>query len=258
MTRMNLDVLESLRYLIGSMTLVDLLDIFLVTVIIYRILVMIRGTRAVQILVGLGLIFIVYSISQALGLYTLNWLLSTFLGSLILVIVVLFQPEIRRGLARFARNPFVGTSLEGGDYLEELVRSTTALVNRRIGALIVLERNTGLNEYIDEGVKLDAAVSRELLISIFLPSSPIHDGAVIIRNGRIVAAGCFFPLATEVDLDKDLGTRHRAGLGLAQETDALVLIVSEERSVVSVASEGRLSGGLTSEELLDVLHKHVG
>jgi uncharacterized protein (TIGR00159 family) len=255
---MNLDFFESLRFTFSSITLVDLLDIFLVTVIIYRILVLIRGTRALQILVGLGVIFLVYTASQLLGLYTLNWLLSTFLGSLILVIVVLFQPEIRRGLARFARNPFASSSIEGGDYLEELVRSTTALTNRRIGALIVLEKETGLNEYIEEGVKLDAAVSRELLVSVFLPSSPIHDGAVIIRNGRMVAAGCFFPLATEVDLDRDLGTRHRAGLGLSQESDALVLIVSEERAQVTVASEGRLSGHLSSDELLDVLHKHVG
>jgi diadenylate cyclase len=254
---MNLEFFESLRSTFASITVVDVIDITLVAFIIYRILVMIRGTRALQILVGLGLIFSVYVLSQLIGLYTLNWLLSSFLGSLILVVVVLFQPEIRRGLARFARNPFATTSLESGDYLEELVRSATALTNRRIGALIVLEKETGLNEYIDEGVKLDAAVSRELLVSIFLPSSPIHDGAVVIRNGRIVAAGCFFPLATEVDLDKDFGTRHRAGIGLSQESDALVLIVSEERAQVSVAYEGRITSNLSGEELLDFLHKHV-
>jgi diadenylate cyclase len=161
-------------------------------------------------------------------------------------------------LARFARNPFVTPTATGGDYIEELVRSTNALMNRRIGALIVLEKDTGLNEYIEEGVQLDAAVSRELLISIFLPSSPIHDGAVIVRDGRLVAAGCFFPLATEMELDKDLGTRHRAGLGLSQETDAVVLIVSEERSQVSVAHEGRIAMNLDSDQLLDTLHKYFG
>ena len=253
--------LENLTTLIGTfkgINLIDVLDILLVALVLYRLLVMIRGTRAVQILVGLMLIFLVYLISQIVGLFTLHWMFSTFLSALILVVVVLFQPEIRRALARFARNPFAVTAPIDIEFAEELARSTTALTNRRIGALIVLERKTGLNEYIEEGIKLDAAVSRELLVSIFLPSSPIHDGAVIIRNGRIVAAGCFFPLATEVDMDKDLGTRHRAAIGISQESDAVVLVVSEERAQVSIAHDGHITLNVTSENLLDFLQEHFG
>jgi len=242
----------------AEITFIDLIDIFLVALIIYRLLVMIRGTRALQILFGMVLLFAFYLGSEIIGLYSLNWLLSTFLGSFILVVVILFQQEIRRALARFARNPFASAVVVEAEFAEELVRSTTALANRRIGALIVLEKETGLNEYIDEGIQLDAAISRELLVSIFLPSSPIHDGAVIIRGGRIVAAGCFFPLATDVELDKDLGTRHRAGIGVSQETDALVLIVSEERAQVSIAREGRLTSNVTNEQLLDALHRYFG
>ena len=187
---MNVDSLATLIATFKGITIIDIIDIVLVAFILYRILIMIQGTRALQILYGLGALLIVYVLSQIIGFYTLHWMLSSFLGSVILVIVVLFQPEFRRALARFARNPFSVASQESLDFTEELVRSTTALVNRRIGALIVLEKQTGLNEYIEEGIKLDSAVSRELLVSIFLPSSPIHDGAVIIRNGRIVAAGC--------------------------------------------------------------------
>lgn len=252
---------DNLATLIGTfkgINVIDVIDILLVAIIIYRILFMIRGTRAVQILGGLGIIFLVYVLSQLFELYTLNWMLSAFLGSVILVIVVLFQPEIRRALARFARNPFSAAIPMELEFAEELVRSTTALVNRRIGALIVLEKETGLNEYIEEGIKLDAAVSRELLVSIFLPSSPIHDGAVIVRGGRIVAAGCFFPLATEVELDKDLGTRHRAAIGVSQETDALVVVVSEERAQISVVHYGRIITNVSNEELLDVIHRHFG
>lgn len=255
---MNSGTFDKLMGAFAEITFIDLLDIFLVALIIYRLLVMIRGTRALQILSGLVLLFAFYLGSELVGLYSLNWVLSTFLGSFILVVVVLFQPEIRRALARVARNPFASTVVAEAEFSEELVRSTTALANRRIGALIVLEKETGLNEYIDEGVQLDAAISRELLVSIFLPSSPIHDGAVIIRGGRIVAAGCFFPLATDVELDKDLGTRHRAGIGVSQETDALVLIVSEERAHVSIAHEGRLTSNVTNEQLMDALHRHFG
>lgn len=240
-------------------TLFDALDIVLVAVVVYQIFIIIRGTRAFQILMGLALIFGVYLISQYLGFNTLQWVLDRFLGSIILVIVVLFQADIRRALARFGKYPFGSVApVEDEEFVEELVRSTNALANRKIGALIVVERETGLSEYVEEGVRLDAAVARELMVSIFLPSSPIHDGAVIIRAGRIVAAGCFFPLATDVELEKDLGTRHRAAIGISEETDALVIVVSEERSEVSLVMDGRISFNLTSDELADRLHKIFG
>ena len=237
----------------------DAIDILLVAMIIYQIILIIRGTRALQILVGLIFIFAVYVISQSFEFNTLHWILDKFLGSIILVIVVLFQQDIRRALARFGKYPFSGATIdEGYEFVDELVRSINALIHRRIGAIIVIERETGLSDYIAEGVKLDAEVCRELIVSIFLPSSPIHDGAVIIRNGRIVAAGCFFPLATDIELEKDLGTRHRASLGISEETDAVVLVVSEERAEVSLVHEGRIQFNLSSEELSDQLHHYFG
>ncbi len=237
----------------------DVVDILLVALIIYQMFLIIRGTRALQILLGLFLVFAVYAISGLLELGALNWMLDKFITSIILVIVVLFQADIRRALARFGKNPFAVSAYEAGEeFVDELVRSVNALVHRRIGAIIVVEKETGLSEYIDEGVQLDAEVCRELIVSIFLPSSPIHDGAVIIRKGRIVAAGCFFPLATDIELEKDLGTRHRASIGISEETDAVVLVVSEERAEVSMVYEGRISFNLSSEELSDKLNRLLG
>lgn len=238
---------------------IDTIDILLVALVVYQIILIIRGTRAFQILIGLAFIFLVYLVSRSLEFNTLHWILDRFLGSIILVIVVLFQADIRRALARFGKNPFAVTSYEAGEeFVDELVRSVNALVHRRIGAIIVVERETGLSEYIEEGVKLDAELCRELVVSIFLPSSPIHDGAVIIRKGRIVAAGCFFPLATDIELEKDLGTRHRAAIGISEETDAVVLVVSEERAEVSLVFEGSISFNLSSVDLADRLHRLLG
>ena len=239
-----------------NFALPDAVDIVLVALVIYQMFLIIRGTRALQILIGLTLIFIVYAGSGFLNLGALNWMLDKFITSIILVIVVLFQADIRRALARFGKNPFATSAFETGEeFVDELVRSVNALVHRRIGAIIVVERETGLSEYIEEGVKLDAELCRELVVSIFLPSSPIHDGAIIIRKGRIVAAGCFFPLATDIELEKDLGTRHRASIGISEETDAVVLVVSEERAEVSMVFEGRISFNLSSEELSDKMHR---
>ncbi len=234
-------------------------DIIVVTVVIYNIIMLIRGTRALQMMLGVGLILVVYGVAEAASLHTLHWMLNTFLQSAIILIVILFAEDIRRGLARFGRNPFAQMShVPASEFSDELVRSIQALVNRRIGAIIVLEKDTGLNEYIDEGTTLESAVSRELIISIFLPSSPIHDGAIIIRNGRIIAAGCFFPLATDVDLDKDLGTRHRAAVGISQLSDAFVIVVSEERQEVSLVYQGRLERNLTPDDLYDRIGKLFG
>lgn len=245
--------------IIRGFSLTDAVDILLVSLIVYQIIMIIRGTRAFQILLGLAFIFIVYIFSRTLQFNTLHWLLDHFLGSMILVIVVLFQADIRRALARFGKNPFATTSFEAEEEVtDELVRSVNALVHRRIGAIIVIERETGLSEYIEEGVKLEAEVCRELIVSIFLPSSPIHDGAVIIRKGRIVAAGCFFPLAMDMELEKDIGTRHRAAIGISEETDSVVIVVSEERAEVSLVFEGRISFNLSPEELTDKLHGLLG
>lgn len=234
----------------------DVVDILVVAFIIYRILILIQGTRAIQMLLGLATIVIVFILAQWFQLATLEWALSNILGDIFLVIIVLFQSDIRRALTRVGKNPFAtGGDEFGEEVVEEISRAANALANRKIGAIIVVERNTGLNEYIEDGVAIDAKVSRDLMISAFLPTSPIHDGAMIIRGGRIVAAGCFFPLATDVEIDKDLGTRHRAAIGISEESDAAVVVVSEEKGAVSLIYQGKIFFNLDGDNLRERLHR---
>ncbi|MBI3301799.1 MAG: TIGR00159 family protein, partial [Deltaproteobacteria bacterium] len=212
----------------------------------------------VQMLLGLVVVFVTYLTSQVLELYTLNWVLDNFLSSILLVIVVLFQNDIRRALTEVGR----GSSLFGvkeraayGPVLEELTKAAVSLAGRRAGALIVLEREVGLNEYIEVGTRIDARVSHELLCSIFLPSSPIHDGAVVIQHGRLTAAGCFLPLTANPRVSKTLGTRHRAAIGLTEETDAAVVVVSEEEGTISLVREGRITRDLDAAALRGALQR---
>src|SRR5512143_614096 len=178
--------------------------------------------------------------SQALEFYTLDWLIHSFWSQIVLAVVILFQPEIRRTLARVGeRRLFRSLStVEGSKFIEETVKAAVSMANKRIGALIVLERDTDLSTIVEMGTELDAKVTREILVSIFLPYSPIHDGAAIIRSGRIIAAGCFLPLTLSSNLSKSLGTRHRAAVGLTEEADAIVVVVSEETGEISVVSNG--------------------
>ncbi len=196
---------------------------------LYWLLLLIKGTRAVQILVGLLLLIGTSALAELFQLTTLIWIFDHFLSSAVLIIIVLFQHDIRRMLARVGRgvSPSAARRQES-HILEEIVRATQTLAQKRIGALIVLERDTQLDDQVEGGVSLDAGVSRELLVSLFLPYSPLHDGAVLIQNGRISRASVILPLSNRQDLPQDLGTRHRAALGLAAETDAVVLVVSEE------------------------------
>lgn len=235
----------------------DLLDITLIAGGVYWIIHLIRGTRAVQMLLGLVFLFLTYLTSQALELYTLNWVLDNFLSSILLVIVVLFQNDIRRALTEVGRGSLFGVG-ERTDYrpvLEEVIKAMVMLAGKRVGALLVLERKVGLNEYIELGTRLDARVSKELLCSLFLPSSPLHDGAIIIQGGRIAAAGCFLPLTTDPRTSRTLGTRHRAAIGLTEETDALVVVVSEEEGTISLVGEGRISRGLNADTLRTTLQR---
>lgn len=220
----------------------DTVDIALVYYICYRLLLIIKGTRAFQMLIGLGLIVLVLIASQAFEFYTLDWLIHSFWSQIVLAVVVLFQPEIRRTLARVGeRHLFKSLSeVEGSKFIEETVKAAINMANKRIGALIVLERDTDLTTVVEIGTELDAKVTKELLVSIFLPYSPIHDGAAIIRNGRIIAAGCFLPLTLSSNLSKSLGTRHRAAVGLTEESDAVVIVVSEETGEVSVVMNGKI------------------
>ncbi|GBD25160.1 Cyclic di-AMP synthase CdaA [bacterium HR30] len=244
---------------LAALRIQDAIDILLISYIIYRIIDLIRGTRAVQMLIGLGIVFLAFLSSQYFELYTLNWILDNFLSSILLVIVVIFQDDIRRALTQVGTRPFLGTTkwIEPGE-LEEIVRAAVALASKRIGALIVLQREVGLNQYIEVGTRLDARVSKELILSIFLPNSPIHDGAVIIHHGRIIAAGCFLPLTTNPHVSRTLGTRHRAAIGLTEETDAVVVVISEEEGAISLVREGRITRDVDAGTLRTTLQKLLG
>lgn len=236
--------------LLTNFRLQDAIDISIIAVIIYRIIDLIRGTRAARMLVGLLVVFITYLSSKSFELYTLNWILDNFLSSVLLVIVVIFQNDIRRALTRVGSGPFFGIDRGlQGEEIEEIVRAMVSLASARIGALIVFEREVGLNEYLEAGTPLDARVSKELIRSVFLPTSPIHDGALIIRKGRIAAAGCFLPLTTNPNVSRSLGTRHRAAIGLTEESDALVVVLSEEEGSMSIVREGRITRGIDAGTL---------
>lgn len=241
--------------IIKSIRVWDVLDIGLVAFILYRLFLLIKGTRAVQMLVGLGLLLVALLFSRWADLYTINWLVQSFMAQVVLVILVLFQPELRRALAHMGEHSLLSSlsPVESSKFLDEIVKSAVSLANRRIGALIVLERETELKNIVNIGTELDAKVTKELMLSIFHPASPIHDGAVIIQRGRLAAAGCFLPLTISSQVSKALGTRHRAAIGLTEETDAVVVVVSEETGTVSVVLGGRLTRDLDAVSLRRVL-----
>ncbi len=223
----------------------DAIDILLVSAILYRVFLMFRGTRAVSMLLGLLLLAGVSLAARHLELLSLSWILENFWTAWVLVLVIVFQPELRRALTHLGHSRlfqgFVGTSAEERSHvIEDVVKAAEALRAKRIGVLMVIERSTGLRHYAELGVPMDALISSDLLGSLFLPYSPLHDGAVIIQGDRIVAAGCFLPLSRNVDIGRKLGTRHRAALGISEETDAVALAVSEETGRISLAVEGRL------------------
>ncbi|MHC1788916.1 diadenylate cyclase CdaA [Solidesulfovibrio sp.] len=234
----------------------ELLDIAAVTFIFYRGLLLIRGTRAASVLHGFLLICIVYYLSGEFGLNTLHWLLTNFLGSIFLVIIILFQADIRKALSSvgaggFFRSRRRETVSEAA--LDACILAVFQMARSRTGALIVFERRVPLGDYIERGVELGARTSRELLGTIFFPDTPLHDGAVIIQGETVAAAGCILPLIAGVPLDASLGTRHRAALGITEETDALAVVVSEERGVVSVAEGGKLISPVDEMTLKNML-----
>ena len=237
----------------------DTVDILLVAAGIYWLLLLIRGTRAIQILVGLIVLIALSLASELFQLAALGMILERFLGSAVLIIVILFQNDIRRALARVGRGFFPSFSAEQElQVVEEIVRSAGALSQRRHGALIVLERESNLGDLIEAGVSVDAQISKELLTSIFQPSSPMHDGAVVIQEGRVSSAGCILPLTLRTDLPEGLGTRHRAAIGITEETDALVVVVSEETAKISVVLGGDMLRGLDAPRLRVVLREVLG
>jgi uncharacterized protein (TIGR00159 family) len=242
------------EFLAENLTFIDVLDIVLVTIGVYWLLSLIRGTRAVQVILGFLLLIATYGVAQFLSLPTLTWVLDNFLQSAVLIAIVLFQNDIRRALARVGRGfSLSAQKAQQSQILEEIVRAAQLLSQRRVGALIVLERETGLEDLIEAGTRLDAEVSKDLLASIFMPTSPLHDGAVVIQGGRVALAGCILPLTLREDLPEGVGTRHRAAVGITEETDAVVVVVSEETSGISVVAGGQLRRDLDAPRLRGVL-----
>ena len=242
------DILKELRWQ-------DIIDIAIVTFVFYRLLLLIKGTRAFHMLMGLVVLFVTFVISRWAGLYTLDWLIQSFGSYIVLALIILFQPEIKKALAQMGQNPLTQRliQMEESKYIEEIIRASVSMASKKIGAIIVIERNTELKDLVEMGIQLDARITRELLTSIFLPYSPIHDGAVIIKGDRIAAAGCFLPLTLSADVSKALGTRHRAAIGVTEETDAVVIVVSEETGDISVSIDGNIMRKLDTSALRRVL-----
>jgi len=232
----------------------DTVDIVIVAFAIYWLLLLIRGTRAVQILVGLVALVGVLVASEVFQLVTVRLVLENFMSSFVLIIIVLFQNDIRRALARVGRGFFPSVSAEQeSQILGEVVQAAQLLAQKRVGALVVLERETGLDDQIEAGTRLDSEVSRDLLVSLFMPHSPLHDGAVVIQQGRIAYAGSILPLTLKADLPDGVGTRHRAAVGITEETDAVVVVVSEETATISVVLGGEIIRDLDGPKLRNVL-----
>ncbi len=236
---------------------VDIIDIIIVAYIIYKLLMLTHGTRALQVLKGFLLLVVASWVSSLLSLTTLHWLLMLVLNNGAIVLMILFQPEFRQALERIGRGARIDRSQNTQTEEEQLVNNVAqcllSLSKRRIGALIVFERQTSLKDFIDTGVMIDALVSGELFVNIFEPNTPLHDGAAIVRGNRIAAAACVLKLSEETNLPKDLGTRHRAGIGVSEGTDAIVIIVSEETGIISMAKGGKLTRHLDSDSLKEIL-----
>ena len=238
------------------------LEIVVLWYVFYHLLVFIKGTPAVQVLKGLIfliiLFFIFLFIAQTFDLAIISWILPKLFAIFLLCFLLIFQPELRRGLAQLGQGPILGLFFREERIIDEITEAVYALAKKKIGALIALEREIGLKPYIESGVSLDSKVNSELINTIFMPHTPLHDGGIIIQSGRIVAAGCLFPLTQNPRISKTLGTRHRAAVGLTDETDALVIVVSEEAGMVSVAREGKLVRDIDKEYLTKTLNSIFG
>jgi len=259
------DIMGTLRNMVWNLThrirITDLIDIIIVAVIIYELLLLTRHTRGSALLKGLFLLLIIALLSSLLGLVSLNWLLTAILQNGAIVLVVLFQPELRKALERMGRSRvFIKGAKKSGNeerntIISEIIQTIMDLSKRRVGALIVFEQQTGLQDVIETGTKLNAEISAPLLENIFEPNTPLHDGAVVIRDTEIMAAACILPLAEASGVSRELGTRHRAAVGISENTDAIVLVVSEETGIVSLARDGALTRPLTVKALEEILNE---
>lgn len=243
-----------LENLFSISSLVTALDILLVASLLYWFMLMFRGTRAERMLWGIAIIIVLYFVSQRVELLTLHWIMSNFLGSIAIFIIVVFQQDIRKALVHMGK-PFSSRDMAASrGVLEEITRSVSAMSKTRTGCLIVIERSIDLAEFLEAGVEIDARLSKELLLSIFNPAAPMHDGAVLVSGSRVARAGCILPL-TDRELTKTMGTRHRAAIGLAEESDAAIIVVSEQTGEITLVVDSGLYPGVDADSLLADMRK---
>ncbi len=239
--------------------LIDVADIVILAYLIYQLVLLVKGTRAVQMMAGVVFIIAAYFVAGVLQLTTVQRFIGYVLYWIPFAVIVIFQNTIRRALSRVGRNPFVHLTSrpQSEELINELVLAATSLASRKIGGLVVIEREQGLRNYIETGITIDALLSYDLILSVFSPKSPLHDGAIIVQEGRIRAASCFLPLTSHPTLSKEFGTRHRAAIGVSEETDAVAVVISEERGTVSVAFEGRIIEDVDAIQLRDLLKDYL-
>ncbi|MBU4589485.1 MAG: diadenylate cyclase CdaA [Candidatus Omnitrophica bacterium] len=226
-----------------------LVEIGVLWFVFYFILVFARGTRGVQVLKGITLVGLFFIITQRLGLDTINWIFTKLFPISVITFLIIFQPELRRGLASIGQHRWSGIFFRESEVIKEVTKAALSLSKRKVGALIAIEKESALANYVESGIMMDANVTAELLVTVFMPNTPLHDGGVVISGDRIVGAGCLFPLTQNPKVSRTLGTRHRAGLGLSEEADCAVIIVSEETGAVSIATDGRLTRDLDKDAL---------
>ncbi len=251
-------MLLQVRGIISTIGWRDIVDILLVAVLLYKLYMMIKDTRALTLLKGLIVLLVATLVSKWLGLNVINWLLQKSMTVVLVALPIVFQPELRRALEQLGRGRLFGKSAflneeEAQSLLDETVKAVAVLAKNKIGALLVFEREMRLNDFVETGIKVDGIVSAEFLTNIFIPNSPLHDGAVIVRGNRVTAAGCILPLTDDNTLGKELGTRHRAAIGISEQTDAIIVVVSEETGIISVAEGGRLTRYVEAGKLKDFL-----
>ncbi|ANS77288.1 hypothetical protein AWM70_16310 [Paenibacillus yonginensis] len=239
----------------------DLVDVLAVTYIIYYLILLVRGTRAIQLLKGIFVLVVIWALSTWFDLYTLKWLMNQLFTFGVLAVFIIFQPELRRGLEQLGRGKlFSRISADEEEFsrtVSHIIKAVNYLSRRKIGALIVFERETGLNEYVESGIPMQSMISSELLINIFIPNTPLHDGAIIIQGNRITAAACYLPLSENPFISKELGTRHRAAIGISEVGDALAIVVSEETGQISLALDGQVVRDINEESLISKLYAEL-
>ena len=255
-------MLAQVNALLFNMRLWDILDVLIVAYVMYYLYSMIKDTKAATLLKGLIILGFITMLSSWLDFYVINWLLQKSMTVVLIALPIVFQPELRKTLERLGRGKLFRKSALDKEtsekIIEELVGSAVTMARHKVGALIVVEQQTGLSDYIETGTTINANISRELILTIFAHNTPLHDGAIITRGGLIMAAGCLLPLTDDRSLSRELGTRHRSAIGMSEQTDALVIVVSEESGTISLAQEGKLQRFLTGNQLKDILRSVLG